>query len=160
MPPHPPPDATTSTTVVSLFAVLRGMSGAAVADVGPPTTWHLLKLLSGPVPLRLADLATRSGLDASTVSRHVRAMEDDGLLARAPDETDRRAFRLVVTEAGQQAYAAALRRRGGLVQRATRDWDERQRTSLAALLTRLADDLAALPAPDHHDGVPRARQES
>ena len=137
-----PSDETTSTTVVALFASLRAMSAAAVDDVRPPSTWHLLKLLSGDVALRMADLAALSGLDASTVSRHVKALEDDGLIERCPDETDRRACRLVVTGEGREAYAAAVRARAALVARATRDWDVEDRTALAALLTRLADGLA------------------
>ncbi|WP_177891151.1 MarR family winged helix-turn-helix transcriptional regulator [Vallicoccus soli] len=134
-------------TVQALYAVVRGLSAPSARDARPPSTWHLLKLLSAR-PLRTADLAALSALDASTVSRHVSGLEDDGLVRREPDPGDRRSSRIVLTPAGERAYDEAVARRADLLGSATREWADADREALARLLERLAD--ALLPAADAH----------
>ena len=52
------------------------------------STFILLKTVAHLGPMRLSALAAELDLDASTVSRHVKSLEDRGLLARTgdPDE--------------------------------------------------------------------------
>ena len=54
--------------------------------------------------LRLSDLAAQMELDASTASRHVRALEQLGLVRRSPDPDDGRAFRVELTEQGIEQW--------------------------------------------------------
>ena len=61
--------------------------------------------------LRLSDLAARMELDASTASRHVRSLEQLGLVRRSPDPDDGRAFRVELTEQGIEQWEAGARRR-------------------------------------------------
>ncbi len=51
-------------------------------------------------PVRLSDLALELGVDVSTVSRQVAALETKGLFVRDPDPDDRRAVRLSLSPAG------------------------------------------------------------
>lgn len=134
--------------VIETFRVARVLGSADRSIGGPPRAWLLHKLALTP-GTRVADLAETCGLDASTASRHVRNLEDAGLLTRLGDPDDRRAARLSLTQAGQDALDAALQVRGDLVARATAHWPAADQGLLAELLTRLSADLFATAAPDH-----------
>ncbi|MBA3277967.1 MAG: MarR family transcriptional regulator [Geodermatophilaceae bacterium] len=134
--------------VIQAFRVARTLGSADRSIGGPPRAWLLHRLALTP-GIRVADLAGECGLDASTASRHVRTLEDAGLLARVGDPEDRRAARLSLTPAGQDALDLALRVRGDLVARATSRWSAADRGSLSDLLSRLSDDLVAACTPNH-----------
>ena len=78
------------------------------------------------------DLAGRSGLDPSTVSRAVAAAVGLGLVERRVDDTDRRAATLGLTASGQDLLVAAHAWFGDLLEHALADWEpvEVQRLSL------------------------------
>lgn len=98
----------------------------------------LLKAAAQQGPMRLSALATALHLDASTVSRHVRALEDRGLLERTCDPDDGRASRVVVTPAGRRALEEGAERRRRLIGEVLADWDASDRETLRALLHRLS----------------------
>ena len=133
--------------VVEAFRVARILGAADRSIGGPPRAWLLHRLALTP-GIRVADLADTCGLDASTASRHVRTLEDAGLLTRLGDPDDRRAARLSLTRAGQDALDAALRIRGDLVTRATANWPAADQRRLTELLSRLSADLTATDTPD------------
>ncbi len=132
---------------IEAFRIARVLGSADRSIGGPPRAWLLHRLALTP-GIRVADLADSCGLDASTASRHVRTFEDAGLLTRLGDPDDRRAARLSLTQAGQDALDSALRIRGELVTKATAHWSDTDRRRLAELLTRLSGDLAAAGSPD------------
>jgi DNA-binding MarR family transcriptional regulator len=94
-------------------------------------------------PLRQSALAELVHADPSTVSRHVAALVDQGLVRRVADETDGRASRLVVTDAGHAALDVLRREREAHLARVTADWDAADLAALTTLFGRLLDDLAA-----------------
>jgi DNA-binding MarR family transcriptional regulator len=94
-------------------------------------------------PLRQGALAELVHADPSTVSRHVAALVEQGLVRRVADETDGRASRLVVTEAGHAALEGLRREREAHLARVTADWDAADLATFTALFGRLLDDLAA-----------------
>src|SRR5215207_7419647 len=65
-------------------------------------------------PLRQGALADLVHADPSTISRHVAVLVEKGLVRRVADETDGRASRLVVTDAGKAALEALRRERESL----------------------------------------------
>ncbi len=136
----------TAQIVIAAFRVARTLGSADRSIGGPPRAWLLHRLARTP-GIRVADLAGECGLDASTASRHVRTLEDAGLLARVGDPDDRRAARLSLTPAGQEALDAALLVRADLVARATAQWSAQDRDRLRHLLSRLSDDLVAATSP-------------
>lgn len=79
--------------------------------------------------LRMQDLATRLGLNQSSVTRLVGRLDGAGLAYRDLCPDDRRGVYTVITEAGRERYAAA---------RAT------YRDTLAAALDEAADTATAL----------------
>jgi len=101
----------------------------------------LLKALAHRGALRLTDLAAVLDLDASTVSRHVRTLEERGLVARTTDPDDGRATRLALTDEGRDRLEAGAARRRALVAELLEDWSPEDRETLRRLLTRLSDDV-------------------
>src|SRR5918995_2760615 len=81
-------------------------------------------------PLRQGALADLVHADPSTVSRHVAALVEQGLVRRVADETDGRASRLVVTDAGRAALGQVRAEREAHLARVTAGW---QTADLAAL---------------------------
>jgi DNA-binding MarR family transcriptional regulator len=132
--------------VVSLLTVGRRLKSRLPQGHGDPAMMFVLQQVHANGSLRVSELAGCMGLDASTASRHVRHLEDDGFLARADDPGDRRASRIRLTPKGRAALARAMRLRAAVVDRAIADWPERDRAALTTLLTRLADSLDRLAA--------------
>jgi DNA-binding MarR family transcriptional regulator len=133
--------AIASALVPDLFRIarrLRRMGGHAQMDVAALLVLHRLACEE---PRRPSDLAADLGLDLSTVSRHVRALDDAGLVTREADPTDGRSFHLSVTPEGTALLVESLQRRERGVQRALEGWDTDDVTELRRLLGRLADDL-------------------
>ena len=102
----------------------------------------LLKTLHHRGPLRLSVLATLLEVDASTVSRQVRHLEDRGLLERACDPDDGRASRIALSEEGRVRLESGARRRRAFVAQLLESWPPEDREQLRLLLNRLNDDLA------------------
>jgi DNA-binding MarR family transcriptional regulator len=94
-------------------------------------------------PVRQGALAEAVHADPSTVSRHVAALVDQGLVRRVADETDGRASRLVVTDAGHAALEVLREEREAHLARVTAGWDTTDLATLTTLFGRLLDDLAA-----------------
>jgi DNA-binding MarR family transcriptional regulator len=94
--------------------------------------------------LRLSDLAAKMEIDASTASRHVRALEQAGLLRRSPDPDDGRAFRVELTEQGTAEWEAAAKRRMALLSQAMDGWTEKDIETFEKLMTRFADGVINL----------------
>ena len=101
----------------------------------------LLAHLKSVGPLRAADLAEHACLDPSTVSRHLRTLEDDGLLMRTPDPDDGRATQLQVTPKGEQIVDEARGQRLALLDDALEGWSERDVATLTRLTRRLAESM-------------------
>lgn len=62
---------------------------------------------AGAAGIRMADLAERVVLSKSGLTTLVDRLEDRGLVRRLPDPADRRATRIVITDAGIEVFRAA-----------------------------------------------------
>ncbi len=105
-------------------------------------TVFLLRHLRTSLPRRVSDLAECSRLDVSTVSRHVQSLEKAGYVTRIEDPDDRRASLLKITKQGQSLYDAAMRARSAALDRGLADWTDKDRHTLAVLITRAAASLS------------------
>jgi DNA-binding MarR family transcriptional regulator len=94
-------------------------------------------------PLRQSALADLVHADPSTVSRHVASLVEQGLVRRVADESDGRASRLVVTDAGHAALEGLCREREKHLAQVTAAWDTADLATLTGLFGRLIDDIAA-----------------
>jgi DNA-binding MarR family transcriptional regulator len=99
-------------------------------------------------PLRQGALAELVHADPSTVSRHVTSLVEQGLVRRVADESDGRASRLVITDAGNSALQDLCAERESRVDQATASWDPTDLATFTRLFGRLIDDLeTVLTAP-------------
>jgi DNA-binding MarR family transcriptional regulator len=97
-------------------------------------------------PLRQGALAELVHADPSTVSRHVALLVERGLVTRVADESDGRASRLVVTDAGRATLEQLRAEREAHLAHATTGWSHADLQTFTTLLGRFLDDLsAALP---------------
>src|SRR3990170_3275929 len=85
------PDSPEEAVLLLAMQVGKRMRQRYPGDEVDAATIPLLHVLTCTGPIRLTDLAQRMQLDASTVSRHARQLEERGLLERADDPDDRRA---------------------------------------------------------------------
>jgi DNA-binding MarR family transcriptional regulator len=116
---------------------------AAKNDSGDRAALILLFPLVRLGPLRQGALAELVHADPSTVSRHVAALVERGLVQRVADESDGRASRLHVTDAGHAALDAFRRDRENHFAQVTADWDPADLVTLTTLFGRLLDDMSA-----------------
>ena len=93
-------------------------------------------------PVRVSDVADRLRIDLSVASRQLRALMDAGYVERTPDDADRRAHRITVTERGSDVLRESHRRMVAAFEEALADWDERDVAALAEGMTRLREAIA------------------
>ena len=115
------------------------------------SAFPILKLLSHQGPMRLSALASVLGLDASTVSRHAKQLEDRGLLERTGDPDDGRASRVAVSQQGTDCLAAGFASRRSMLAEALEDWSDQDRDELRTMLHRVVQKLLVLPDAHPHD---------
>jgi DNA-binding MarR family transcriptional regulator len=100
------------------------------------SAYGILCQLADEGPQRLGSLATAFGLDPSTITRQVKALEDAGLAARTPDETDRRASILDLTDEGREVLSTTRTHRRSRLYDVLSDWSPEERTEFGRLLER------------------------
>lgn len=94
-------------------------------------------------PIGVVDLASRVGVDYTTVSRQVTKLEKLGLLTRQKDASDGRTRRSVVTPKGKEITALIDSARERMARRTLVDWDEEDLATLTRLMVRFAGALTA-----------------
>ena len=87
-------------------------------------------------PQRLGSLAQAFGLDPSTITRQVQALQQTGWVARRPDPSDRRAALLDVTDEGREMLVSTRDRRREWLRHALNDWDEEELRQFGTLLEK------------------------
>lgn len=90
-------------------------------------------------PQRPGDLARDLNLDASTLTRHVKALLQAGHVQQVPDPQDRRARLVDVTDLGRQTHQRVVEARDHFMAHLVRDWQTPDIVNVARLLTRLND---------------------
>ncbi len=83
---------------------------------------------------RLSALAQAFGLDPSTITRQVQALEGSGLVRREVDPTDRRASLLDLSEEGRKVLTETRERRRARLQEALDDWSAQDLEDFGRLL--------------------------
>lgn len=106
----------------------------------------VLRTLAQEGPLRTKALAALLGLDASTVTRQVGALERAGFVRRRADPYDGRAATLVPTAAGRAVMRQVEVNRHQVLETLIEDWSDEEQAALARSLTRLNASLSAHPA--------------
>jgi DNA-binding MarR family transcriptional regulator len=140
---HPTAPETVEDALMSLMMALgRRVRQRQPGDMVDFSAFPILKVLSHQGPMRLSALAHVLGLDASTVSRHARQLEDRGLLERTEDPDDRRASRVAVSRYGQDCLTKVFDTRRQLITHSLDGLSGPERDTLRDLLHRLVQNLA------------------
>jgi DNA-binding MarR family transcriptional regulator len=141
--PIPAPETAEDALLSVLMALGRRLRQRQPGDVIDYSAFPILKLLTHQGPMRLSGVAAVLGLDASTVSRHVRQLEERGLLERTGDPDDGRASRVTVSEHGHDCLAQGFETRRQMISSALDGWTEEERETLRCLLQRVIEQLLA-----------------
>ncbi|NJP43816.1 MarR family winged helix-turn-helix transcriptional regulator [Actinacidiphila epipremni] len=110
-----------------------------------PAQARLLRALShwdhhGGEPPRMADLAQRLDVVPRAVTTLVDALEEQELLRRAPDPSNRRVIRIELTEGGRRAVAELRQARRAAAAEILAPLDDGSRAALTRLLAVLDRD--------------------
>jgi DNA-binding MarR family transcriptional regulator len=97
-------------------------------------------------PVRSSDLAKELFLDQSTVSRHVAHLEQDGLVEKVADPSDRRATQLHLTELGHKHVQDFWQKRIEAMREGFEHWDPEDLRTLTQLMIRYVEDFSAIVA--------------
>jgi DNA-binding MarR family transcriptional regulator len=92
-------------------------------------------------PCTVSQLAEGLGLELSTISRRVKALEERGLVVRTIDTEDRRISHLDLTAEGRQLFETLSASWRAMLAEVLADWPADDVDDLARLFTRFAVDL-------------------
>jgi DNA-binding MarR family transcriptional regulator len=70
-----------------------------------PNQMHAIEIVGHEKSLRMKELAEKLGVTTGTLTVTVDRLEQKGLIERQPHETDRRSYRVVLTQAGKKHFA-------------------------------------------------------
>ncbi|NNC23461.1 MarR family transcriptional regulator [Salinisphaera sp. USBA-960] len=122
------------------FLVRRLEAARRRYDFGLERAHYLLLILlerTGQQPI--SALAEQVNLDASTVTRQVAAMADNGLVEKTDNPKDRRAGFVAITDAGRTKAAEVRCARIERVEQSFGDWTEEERREFARLTAKYND---------------------
>src|ERR1051326_6009614 len=89
--------------------LVAGQFNAALLHAGGSIpTWLVLNMLSHEDWRNQHSIARALGIEGATLTRHLDALEEVGLVVRRRDERDRRAIRVEATEAGKELHERLL----------------------------------------------------
>jgi MarR family transcriptional regulator for hemolysin len=111
---------------------------AALAEAGGSLpVWLVLSSLTSAEWPAQVDLAKSLGIEGATLTRHLDALEEAGLVRRRRDPEDRRAVRLELTDEGRALHAELLSVVIAFDKRLRTGLTEAELGQLDTLLTRL-----------------------
>lgn len=125
----------------------RGAAAAALRDhffgAGPgsldPGQMDTLDVLVTSAEWRMSELAEALRVEASTATRAVQRLVNDGLAERRPSGDDGRVVMVAPTAEGVRRHAAVSQRRSDALSRILGEFSARERRDLADLMNRLVD---------------------
>jgi DNA-binding MarR family transcriptional regulator len=123
---------------------IRGRAGIKLDRA----SYGVLERTGALAPVRLSELAQELGVDVSTASRQVQALEQKGLVDREPDPVDGRAMLLQLTRKGKAVRSKMQAAWQETIAGVLINWKPDDVTGLAALLDRFTSDLASFEDAD------------
>ena len=98
------------------------------------SAYGIMAKLADEGPQQLGALAAAFGLDPSTITRQVQALEELGLAIRETDPSDRRASILDLSPNGREVFAQTRAHRRSRLRQALSDWPDADLDDFARLL--------------------------
>lgn len=112
----------------------------------PPTIHRMAGMLYGEPKPTMGDLSRDLPLPASTVTRIVNMLEEQGLARRLPDAEDARVVRVGLTDTGRRIHEAMQTHAAQSAQRILECLTPEEQTILLILLDKVASSLKKGPA--------------
>ena len=103
----------------------------------PPLQLSSLVSIEQHGPLRLGELAQREAVTAPTMTRVLAALDERGLIVRAPDPDDARSTRVSLAAAGVRALTDVRSRRTALLDARLARLTDAERAALVAAMPAL-----------------------
>lgn len=94
----------------------------------------VLRTIHDEGKVRAATVAANLLLDKTTISRHIAALEDRGLIERLPDPTDGRASLLKLSAKGKRKLDSHRQWRWAILEEHLDDWPEKDKSEFLRLL--------------------------
>ena len=120
------------------LSVFRDFAETMASDGLTPGQFGLLTLIGANPGLNQSRLAEAIGVDRSTMVTALNRLEGRGWIERAPSPSDRRAFEVSLTPAGQAVFARSKRRVRTHEKRIAAALSPTQHQTLMTLLDALA----------------------
>jgi DNA-binding MarR family transcriptional regulator len=137
--------------MATILALGRRMRQRLPGDELDFSLLPVLRVLCEGGPARHTTLAEQLLLDASTVSRKIRQLEERGMVQVSTDERDGRARQVELLPSGLKALEQLMDRRRDIITAVLATWPEADRALLHQLLDRFNHDLMhsgdTAPAP-------------
>jgi DNA-binding MarR family transcriptional regulator len=127
---------------LAVMRLARRLRQQAPADV-TPSMLSALTVVERLGPITLGDLAGFERVRPPTMTRIVARLEEDGLVSREPDGSDRRVTRLRLTDAGRKLITKNRTRKDAYLADRLRQLSSRERSQLQAgveVIQRLLDE--------------------
>jgi DNA-binding MarR family transcriptional regulator len=125
--------------LVRLFnkpAFVRRLTADANVAIEVGASWALARI--GRIgPCRLSDVAASLGVDASTITHRVQALERAGYVERVADPADGRASIVRLSAEGVAALERIRAVRREIFEGLVADWTDEERTAFTAMVERL-----------------------
>ena len=122
-------------------AIDRAFDDALAAVGGSRVTWLILMNLRRAPEASQRELADAIGIRGATLTHHLNAMEQRGLLGRQRDPANRRVHRLTLTASGDEAFASMLTTVGAFDRQLRRGLDDVALDQLDRALTTLRENV-------------------
>ena len=124
-----------------VFARQAAAVGVVVARPG----YALLRSIDEAGEIGMGDLARECSMDPAAAGRHIRALEDDGIVERVPGADDGRVVVVRLTDEGRAVYRRIVEVRTGHLAKVLHGWPDDDRVELIRLVDQLVDDLKTVP---------------
>jgi DNA-binding MarR family transcriptional regulator len=108
----------------------------------------MAQLERAPKGLKMGELSKRMMVTGGNVTGITDMLEEEGLVERAADPADRRAWLVRLTPAGRRAFAAMAAEHEGWIVESFRELSGREMATMASLLARLKTHVRSLEERD------------
>ena len=124
--------------LLAMFRTVLLMRSRGPREIVDLAAMFVLKSVADNPGVRVSELADLVALDASTLSRLTRNLEQLGYLTRSPDPRDGRAARWHISDRGDAEMRHALHLRAAMIAQVLEGWPATARARFAELSERFA----------------------
>ncbi|MDG4475759.1 MarR family winged helix-turn-helix transcriptional regulator [Thiovibrio frasassiensis] len=124
--------------LVEFYEKLSSWEQDVVKNSGLSTPqMHTIEIVGHSGSLRMKELAKKMGVTTGTLTVMIDRLEQQGLLHRAPHETDRRSYLIALTPKGQELFAEHHQHHLRLTEEITATLSQKEQMLLSVVLAKI-----------------------